>query len=188
MTTSGYVDIAKAARQTICEIGYDRAKYGFDGHTCGVWWRSTSSRPTSPRASTPPTRTASAAVRPYDLVGAGDQGMMFGYACRETDELMPMPVMLAHRLGLRLAAVRKDGSLPYLRPDGKTQVSVRYEQDAHGRIRPVEITGVLISTQHAEDADPRTRILPDLIEQVIEPTLPRTSSTTPSCTSPTSCW
>jgi len=97
---------------------------------------------------------------------------MFGYAVRETEELMPMPIMLAHRLGLRLAAVRRDGTLPYLRPDGKTQVSVRYEQDAHGRIKPVEIVRVLISTQHAEDADPATRILPDLIEQVIEPTLP----------------
>ena len=97
---------------------------------------------------------------------------MFGYAARETEELMPMPIMLAHRLGLRLAAVRRDGTLPYLRPDGKTQVSVRYEQDEHGRIRPVEIVRVLISTQHAEDADPASRILPDLIEHVIEPTLP----------------
>jgi S-adenosylmethionine synthetase len=173
LTTTEYVDIARIARDTICEIGYDSAAMGFDGRTCGVMVALDEQSPDIAQGVDTAYEHRTAGLEdPLDLVGAGDQGMMFGYAARETEELMPMPIMLAHRLGLRLAAVRRDGTLPYLRPDGKTQVSVRYEQDEHGRIKPVEIVRVLISTQHAEDADPASRILPDLIEHVIEPTLP----------------
>src|SRR5207237_5448430 len=106
-------------------------------------------------------------------VGAGDQGMMFGYASNETRELMPLPIMLAHRITKRLSEVRKADVLPYLRPDGKAQVSVRYEVDAEGRQRPIEIERVLISTQHREGLDAETMIKPDLIEHVLRPILPR---------------
>jgi S-adenosylmethionine synthetase len=110
---------------------------------------------------------------PLDLVGAGDQGMMFGYATRETDELMPLPIMLAHRICKRLAEVRKVGDLPYLRPDGKAQVTVRYEVDDAGRQKPVEIERILVSTQHADGCDAETLIKPDLVERVLHPILPR---------------
>jgi S-adenosylmethionine synthetase len=110
---------------------------------------------------------------PLDRVGAGDQGMMFGYACTETEELMPLPIMLAHRICRRLAEVRKASVLPYLRPDGKAQVTVRYELDEHGRQRPVEIARVLVSTQHRDGLDADTLIKPDVIEHVLHPILPR---------------
>ena len=110
---------------------------------------------------------------PLDKLGAGDQGMMFGYATRETPELMPLPIMLAHKICKRLAEVRKAGILPYLRPDGKAQVTVRYEVDEHGVQRPVEIDRVLVSTQHSEGLDADTMIKPDIIEQVLRPILPR---------------
>jgi S-adenosylmethionine synthetase len=110
---------------------------------------------------------------PLDRVGAGDQGMMFGYASNETPELMPLPIMLAHKIAKRLAEVRKVGELPYLRPDGKAQVTVRYEADETGRQRPVEIERILISTQHADGCDAQTLIKPDLIERVLHPILPR---------------
>jgi S-adenosylmethionine synthetase len=110
---------------------------------------------------------------PLDQVGAGDQGMMFGYASNETEELMPMPIMLAHRLARRLAAVRKSDDLLYLRPDGKTQVTVRYEEDEHGKLKPVEIVRVLISTQHREGIDIETLLKPDLAAHVVEPILPK---------------
>src|SRR5204862_5229812 len=109
---------------------------------------------------------------PLDQVGAGDQGMMFGYASDETEELMPVPIMLAHRLAKRLAAVRKTDVLPYLRPDGKTQVTVRYEEDEHGQRRPVEIERVLISTQHRDGLDVETLLKPDLAVHVLQPILP----------------
>ena len=110
---------------------------------------------------------------PLDKIGAGDQGMMFGYATNETKELMPLPIMLAHKICKRLAEVRKAGELPYLRPDGKAQVTVRYEVDEHGRQRPVEIERVLVSTQHSDGITPRTLIKPDIIERVLRPILPR---------------
>jgi S-adenosylmethionine synthetase len=109
---------------------------------------------------------------PLDKVGAGDQGMMFGYASNETPELMPLPIMLAHKIAKRLAEVRKVGDLPYLRPDGKAQVTVRYEVDAHGRRTPVEIERILVSTQHADGCDAETLIKPDLVERVLRPILP----------------
>ena len=114
---------------------------------------------------------------PLDRVGAGDQGLMFGYATNETPELMPLPIMLAHKIAKRLSEVRKADILPYLRPDGKSQVTVRYEIDEHGRRRPVEIERVLVSTQHREGLDAETMIKPDLIDHVLRPILPRTSTT-----------
>ncbi|MBV9953510.1 MAG: methionine adenosyltransferase [Acidimicrobiia bacterium] len=169
ITTSAYVEIPKLVRETINGIGYDNAQYGFDGNTCGVV---TSIDPQSPDIAQGvdtalETRTGSSGEDILNAQGAGDQGMMFGYACDETADLMPLPIWLAHRLSQRLSEVRKSGSLPYLRPDGKTQVTVDYEDD-----RPAKLVTVLISTQHAPGIDSETTIKPDLIEQVIRPTLP----------------
>jgi len=175
ITTETYVDIPNLVRSTIREIGYDRAKYGFDAETCGVVVALDEQSPDiaqgvdlSYEAQHEPGEDD-----PLDREGAGDQGMMFGYACRETDELMPLPIMLAHRVTKRLAEVRKADVLPYLRPDGKAQVTVRYEVDDQGRTRPVEIERVLISTQHREGLDAESLIKPDLIEHVLHPILPR---------------
>ncbi len=175
ITTSTYVDIPRIARAKIAEIGYTRADYGFDANTCSVLVAVDEQSKdiaqgvdTSFEAQHDP-----ADDDPLDKLGAGDQGMMFGYACRETDELMPLPITLAHRICKRLAEVRKADELKYLRPDGKAQVTVRYEVDEHGRQRPVEIERVLISTQHADDLDSEALIKPDLIERVLHPILPR---------------
>jgi len=175
ITTETYVDIPNLVRSTIREIGYDRAKYGFDAETCGVVVALDEQSPDiaqgvdlSYEAQHEPGEDD-----PLDREGAGDQGMMFGYACRETDELMPLPIMLAHRVTKRLAEVRKADVLPYLRPDGKAQVTVRYEVDDQGRTRPVDIERVLISTQHREGLDAESLIKPDLIEHVLHPILPR---------------
>ena len=175
ITTETWVDIPRIVRQRVGEIGYTRAKYGFDADTCGVIVAIDEQSPdiaqgvdTSYELQHDPGDDD-----PLDRVGAGDQGMMFGYACRETDELMPVPIMLAHKICKRLAEVRKADVLPYLRPDGKAQVTVRYEVDEHGHQRPVEIERVLISTQHREGLDCETLIKPDLIEHVLHPILPR---------------
>jgi S-adenosylmethionine synthetase len=149
ITTETYVDIPRVVRKKIHEIGYDRAKYGFDAETCGVVVAIDEQSPdialgvdTSYEVQHDPGDDD-----PLDRVGAGDQGMMFGYATDETDGLMPLPITLAHLICRRLAEVRKADVLPYLRPDGKSQVTVRYETDEHGHIRPVEIVRVLISTK-----------------------------------------
>ncbi len=169
ITTSAYVEIPKIVRDTILRIGYDNADFGIDGKTCGVI---TTIDPQSPDIAQGvdtafETRTGVSGEDVLDSQGAGDQGMMFGYATNETDTFMPMPIHVAHRLAERLAEVRKAGSLPYLRPDAKTQVTVNYEDG-----KPVDISTVLISTQHAPGIDAETTIKPDLIEQVINPTLP----------------
>src|SRR4051794_25073488 len=175
MTTSEYIDIPRLVRETVKGIGYTRAKYGFDAETCGVVVAIDEQSPDIAQG----VDTAYELQHdpgdddPLDKVGAGDQGMMFGYASNETRELMPLPIMLAHRLTRRLSEVRKADVLPYLRPDGKAQVSVRYEVDADGRQTPVEIERVLISTQHREGLDPEAMIKPDLIEQVLRPILPK---------------
>ena len=175
ITTQTYVDIPRLVRTTIREIGYDRAKYGFDADTCGVI---VALDEQSPDIAQGVDRSYEVQHEPgdddpLDREGAGDQGMMFGYACRETEELMPLPIMLAHRVTKRLAEVRKAQVLPYLRPDGKAQVTIRYEVDEHGRQRPVEIERVLVSTQHREGLDEESLIKPDLIEHVLHPILPK---------------
>jgi S-adenosylmethionine synthetase len=169
ITTNAYVDIPKIVRQTVCEIGYDRESYGFDGNTCGVI---TSIDEQSPDISQGVThayevRTGKSDEDEINAQGAGDQGMMFGYACDETDDLMPLPIWLAHRLAQRLSEVRKAGVMPYLRPDGKTQVTVDYENG-----RPKRLRTVLISSQHQPGLDTETLLKPDLREHVIHPLLP----------------
>ncbi len=169
ITTDAYVEIPKIVRETIVGIGYDRESFGFDGNTCGVM---TSIDPQSPNIAQGvdtayETRSGSSGEDILNSQGAGDQGMMFGYACDETDDLMPLPIWLAHRLSHRLSEVRKAGILPYLRPDGKTQVTFDYEDGKPKRLRTV-----LISTQHAPGLDAETLIKPDLIEHVIQPLVP----------------
>jgi S-adenosylmethionine synthetase len=173
ITTDTYVDMPSLVRNRIREIGYTRAKFGFDAETCGVVVAIDEQSPDIAQGVDASYENQHGDNDPLDRVGAGDQGMMFGYASRETDELMPLPIMLAHRLARRLAEVRKADVLPYLRPDGKTQVTVRYEHDEHGRQRPVEIERVLVSTQHRDGLDVDTLLKPDLIEHVIEPILPK---------------
>jgi S-adenosylmethionine synthetase len=175
LTTDTYIDIPRIARETVKGIGYTRAKYGFDAETCGVVVTVDEQSPDIAQG----VDTAYEIQHdpgdddPLDRIGAGDQGMMFGYATNETRELMPLPIMLAHRIAKRLSEVRKADVLPYLRPDGKAQVSVRYEVDEDGRQRPVEIERVLVSTQHREGLDANSMIKPDLIEHVLRPILPR---------------
>jgi S-adenosylmethionine synthetase len=152
ITTSSHLDVPRIARDAIRDVGYTRAKFGFDYETCAVV--------------TAIDRQSPDIAMGVDNLGAGDQGLMFGYACRETPELMPLPIMLAHRLVMRLTEVRKSGQLTYLRPDGKSQVSVRY---AGGQ--PVGVETVVISTQHAPEVT-ASRIREDIIEQVIVPTVP----------------
>jgi len=168
ITTECYVDIPKIVRQTIEEIGYTRAKFGFDSETCGVI---TSINEQSPDIALGVNKALEAkkgemTEDEVEAIGAGDQGMMFGFACDETPELMPMPISLAHKLARRLAQVRKDGTLDYLRPDGKTQVTVEYIDD-----KPVRVDTVVISTQHHPDVDHDT-IERDMIEHVIKPIIP----------------
>ncbi len=158
-------------RSTIAEIGYTRAKYGFDAETCGVMVAIDDQSSDIAQGVDESFEAQHGDDDPIDRIGAGDQGMMFGYATRETDELMPLPIMLAHKLTRRLSEVRKSDVLPYLRPDGKSQVTVRYEVDEHGRQRPVEIERLLISTQHREGLDAATTIKPDLLEHVVGPVL-----------------
>src|ERR671911_1707777 len=160
ITTETYVDIPRLVRKTISQIGYDRAKYGFDFETCGVMVAIDGQSPDIAQGVDTSYEAQHGDTDPLDLVGAGDQGMMFGYATHETDELMPMPIMLAHKLAKRLAEVRKAEVLPYLRPDGKTQVTVRYEVDERGIQRPVEIERILISTQHRDGLDAESLIKP----------------------------
>ena len=169
ITTSAYVEIPKIARETINEIGYDDARKGFDGNTCGVIVSIDEQSPDIAQGvdTSEELRGGTAGEDPIDSQGAGDQGMMFGYACTETDDLMPLPIWTAHRLAERLTEVRKSGAVPYLRPDGKTQVTYEYEDG-----RPVGLRSVLISTQHQDGIDRDTVIRPDLIEQVIRPTVP----------------
>ncbi len=162
--TQAYVDVEHIAREVIRGIGYDRAKYGFDCDTCGVISTIHGQSPDIAQGVDESFEMQKGTTTDLlDLIGAGDQGMMFGYACNETSTLMPMPVYLAHRLSERLTEVRKDGTVPYLRPDGKTQVSVRYEDE-----KPVSVETILISTQHARDIEAETLRL-DLIEKVIKP-------------------
>ena len=171
ITTETWVDIRAVVRERIAEIGYTRAKYGFDFETCGVIVAIDEQSTDIAQGVDESFEAQHGDTDPLDLLGAGDQGMMFGYATRETEELMPLPITLAHRLTKRLAEVRKADVLPYLRPDGKSQATVRYEVDEHGVQRPVEIERLLISTQHRDGLDVETLMKPDLLEHVVEPIL-----------------
>ena len=166
ISTSCYVDIPKITREVVRDIGYDRAKYGFDCDTCGII---TNIDEQSGDIAQGVDRALESRSGEDDELqnGAGDQGMMFGYACDETPELMPLPISLAHRLAKKLTALRKSGVLPYLRPDGKTQVTVEYDEDR----RPVRVDTVVISTQHAPEVE-LAQIRRDMIEKLILPTLP----------------
>ena len=169
ITTEGYVEIPRLVRQVVTDIGYTSSEVGFDGRTCGVAVSIGSQSPDIAQGVDTAMEIRSG-VSGEDILnsqGAGDQGMMFGYACDETEDLMPMPIWLAHRLAQRLSQVRKAGVLPYLRPDGKTQVTFEYEDG-----RPVKLKTVLISSQHRPDIDLETLLLPDLRDHVIAPLVP----------------
>ena len=170
VTTQTYADIPTIVRQVITEIGYDNDAYGFNGHTCGVMVALDGQSPDIARGvdAAFELRSGTGGEDQLNAQGAGDQGMMFGYACDETPDLMPLTIWLAHRLSQRLSQVRRVGVLPYLRPDGKTQVSVVYDKG-----RPVAVDTVLISTQHQPGIDVETLLLPDLREHVVHPLLPK---------------
>jgi S-adenosylmethionine synthetase len=167
ITTPGTLDYTQIVRDTICGIGYDNGTFGFDGHSCAVLTALDKQSPDIAQGvDMAAERRGKLSEDELDSAGAGDQGMMFGYATNETPELMPMPIALAHRLSKRLATVRKDGTLPYLRPDGKTQVTVRYRDHI-----PIGVEKVLISTQHAEEVTSE-EIRADLWKQVVLAVLP----------------
>jgi S-adenosylmethionine synthetase len=169
ISTKAYVDIPRLVRETVCGIGYDRESYGFDGNTCGVVTAIDEQSPDIAQGvdTAFEVRAGTSGEDILNAQGAGDQGMMFGFACDETEDLMPLPIWLAHRLAHRLAEVRRAGVLPYLRPDGKTQVTFEYRDG-----QPVALKTVLISTQHQPGLDTETLLKPDLQEHVIHPLLP----------------
>ncbi|MBV9039871.1 MAG: methionine adenosyltransferase, partial [Acidimicrobiia bacterium] len=169
ISTKAYVDIPHLVRETVCGIGYDRESFGFDGNTCGVVTAIDEQSPDIAQGvdTAFEVRAGTSGEDILNAQGAGDQGMMFGYAVDETDDLMPLPIWLAHRLAHRLAEVRRANVLPYLRPDGKTQVTFEYQDG-----EPVRLKTVLISTQHAPGLDIDTLLKPDLAEHVIHPLIP----------------
>jgi S-adenosylmethionine synthetase len=166
VTTSGYADIPDIVRDTILEIGYDSSTKGFDGQSCGVSVSIGSQSPDIAQGVDEAweQRSADHSEDPLDRQGAGDQGLMFGYACEDTPELMPVPIMVAHRLAQQLAVARKTGQVPYLRPDGKTQVTIEYDGT-----RAVRLETVVVSTQHARDIDLDTLLTPDIRAAVVDP-------------------
>lgn len=167
VTTDGYADVMGIVRDTVLEIGYDSSEKGFDGNTCGVSISiGQQSQDIAQGVDDAYENRVSSSIDPLDLQGAGDQGLMFGYACDDTKELMPLPISLAHKLAQQLARVRKSGELSFLRPDGKTQVTIEYDGD-----RAVALNTVVISSQHASDIDVVGRLTPDIISRVIDPVL-----------------
>ena len=167
VTTDAYADIPTIVRERILEIGYDSSRKGFDGQSCGVAVSIGSQSPDIAQGVDDAFEERSEGSHdPLDRQGAGDQGLMFGYACDDTPELMPLPIQLAHRLAKRLSQVRKDGAIPYLRPDGKTQVTIEYDGD-----KAVRLDTVVVSSQHAADIDLETLLSPDVRELVVEPEL-----------------
>ncbi|AFS77306.1 methionine adenosyltransferase MetK [Gottschalkia acidurici 9a] len=167
ITTNTYVDIPKLVRKTVEEIGYTRAKYGFDAETCAVMTTIDEQSADIAQGVDEALEHREGQKNELDLIGAGDQGIMFGFACNETKELMPLPISLAHKLAKRLTDVRKDGTLDYLRPDGKTQVTVEYHDN-----KPVRVDAIVISTQHGPEIDQET-IEKDLKDNVISPIIPK---------------
>ncbi|MBX7161788.1 MAG: methionine adenosyltransferase [Acidimicrobiia bacterium] len=172
VSTNAYVDIPRVVRDAILGIGYNNAAYGIDGRTCGVMTSIDEQSPDIAQGVDKALEIREGAGDPLDEQGAGDQGMMFGYATNETEDLMPMPIWLAHRLARRLAEIRRAGVMPYLRPDGKTQVTIEYDGG-----RPVRLDTILISTQHDGEIHIDTLLRPDLIEHVINPMLPESIET-----------
>ena len=167
VTTDGYADVMGIVRDTVIGIGYDSSVKGFDGNSCGVSISiGQQSQDIAQGVNDAFEHRVDAAVDPLDLQGAGDQGLMFGYACDDTKELMPLPIYLAHQLAEQLTAVRKSGALGYLRPDGKTQVTIEYDGD-----KAIALNTVVISSQHAEDVDVAKKLTPEVIEYVIKPVL-----------------
>ena len=167
VTTNGYADVNTIVRDTVLNIGYDSSAKGFDGNSCGVSISiGQQSQDIAQGVNDAYEHRVAAGIDPLDLQGAGDQGLMFGYACDDTKELMPLPIWLAHALAQQLSRVRKSGELAYLRPDGKTQVTIEYDGD-----RAVALNTVVISSQHAEDVDVVGKLTPEVIEFVIEPIL-----------------
>jgi S-adenosylmethionine synthetase len=166
ISTKGYADISKIARQVVVDIGYDRAKFGFDGYTCSVITTIDEQSGDIAMGVNEALESKEGEMNDDNSTGAGDQGLMFGYACNETPELMPMPISMAHKLAMKLTEVRKDGTLRYLRPDGKTQVTVEYDGD-----KPVRIETIVVSSQHAPEIS-LSQIKKDIMEYVIKPVVP----------------
>lgn len=166
ITTTAQIDIQKIARETVLEIGYDRAKYGFDGNTCGVLTALDKQSPDISMGVSSALEQRNGEEDERFSTGAGDQGIIFGFACDETEELMPLPISLAHRLAKQLTLVRKNGTLPYLRPDGKTQVTIEYHDDI-----PVRVDAIVVSSQHAPEIDMED-LRRDIIEKVVKPIVP----------------
>ena len=166
ITTEAYVDIPSVVRDTVVEVGYTDARFGLDGYTCGVITAIQEQSPDIALGVDDALEHRTGSHDDLDSLGAGDQGMMFGYACRETEDLMPLPIAMAHRMAHRLTDVRKAGVIPYLRPDGKSQVSIHYEDG-----RPIGVDTVLISAQHREEVDVETLLAPDVIAEVVDPVL-----------------
>ena len=166
ITTTAQIDIQKIARETVLEIGYDRAKYGFDGNTCGVLTALDKQSPDISMGVSSALEQKNGEEDEKFSTGAGDQGIIFGYACNETEELMPLPISLAHKLSKQLTLVRKNGTLPYLRPDGKTQVTIEYHDDT-----PVRVDAIVVSSQHAPEIEMED-LRKDIIEKVVKPIIP----------------
>ena len=167
VTTNGYADVMNIVRDTVLEIGYDSSDKGFDGNSCGVSISiGQQSADIAQGVDQAVEKRKSESVDPLDLQGAGDQGLMFGYACIDTPELMPLPISLAHKLSLQLSKVRKNGTLSYLRPDGKTQVTIEYAGD-----KAIALNTIVISTQHSSDVDLERKLTPEVRDQVIDPIL-----------------
>jgi len=167
VTTNGYADVMSIVRDTVLNIGYDSSDKGFDGNSCGVSLSiGQQSQDIAQGVDDAYEKRLDSSIDPLDLQGAGDQGLMFGYACEDTKELMPLPISLAHRLAQRLSAVRKSGELVYLRPDGKTQVTIEYDGD-----RAIALNTIVISSQHSADVDVAKKLTPEIIDLVINPVL-----------------
>lgn len=173
VTTSGFADVMSIVRDVVLEIGYDSSVKGFDGQSCGISVSIGSQSPDIAQGVDDAFEERAGSSDPLDRQGAGDQGLMFGYATNETPQLMPLPIMIAHQLASQLAAVRKSGLVPYLRPDGKTQVTIEYDGD-----RALRVDAVVISTQHARDVDLQNLLNPDIKEHVIDPILSKVAADT----------